>query len=142
MPAERKLPDSAELLSLRNQGWTYEEIADEYKVTPGAVYLQLRNAHATATHLDHKKLIPWTLAPEHRMARPAEMLRLLGRERAGQKIEPPAKKAMLDKWLKTLADQKVVVCYDPEKPPNEASRTGGFYYVPREPSDGDSIIRE
>lgn len=40
----------------------------------------------------------------------------------------------LDSWLQRLADNDAVVAYVYESP-------DGFYYVPREPGDGDGITR-
>lgn len=141
MPAPRRLPTSDVLLSLRNQGWTYEDIANEYGVTKGAVYLALRQARATTTRPSHRHLIPWVVRSDHAHAKPVTMLRLLGRRERGDELPLP-KARMLDKWLRGMRDNELVVCYDPEMPPNPASPTvGGFYYSRRRKSDGDSLVR-
>lgn len=141
MPAPKRLPTSDVLLSLRQQGWTYEDIATEYGVTKGAVYLALRQARATSTRPSHKNLIPWTVRAEHAHAKPAGMLRLLGRRESGEEL-PAVKSRMLDRWLAGMHDNHLVVCYSPDMPPNPASpTTGGFYYSRRRKSDGKSLIR-
>ena len=141
MPAPRQLPDRDVLLKLRQQGWTYNDIAAEYGVTKGAVYWQLQSANATKARPNYKHLIPWTVRSEHQHSHPAMMLRLLGRRQAEQDI-PPVKERMLDKWLRELEEAQVVVCYHPEMPPNPASpKSGGWYYATRKPSDGASLIR-
>lgn len=141
MPAPRQLPDNETLKRLRQQGWTYEDIANEYGVTKGAVYLQLQSAKATKKRPSYKHLIPWTVASEHAYAHPAMMLRLLGRRQNGDSI-PDVKGRMLDKWLRELEAANVVVCYHRDMMPNPASpKTGGWYYSTRKPEDGASLIR-
>lgn len=141
MPAPRQLPTSDVLRKLRTDGKTYEEIAQMYGVTKGAVYWQLRDAGLAKTRPDHKRYIPWTVKTEHAHARPAMMLRLLSRRENNDEI-PPVKARMLDKWLGEIKEANVVVCYKRDMVPNPASpSTGGFYYSKRRPEDGDSIIR-
>lgn len=141
MPAPRQLPDNETLKKLREQGWTYQEIADQYGVTKGAVYLHLQQAKATKKRPSYKHLIPWTVKTQHAYAHPAMMLRLYGRREAGQPI-PEVKARMLDKWLREIQSANVVVMYHPETPPNPASpNVGGWYYAERKPEDGESLIR-
>lgn len=146
MPAPRKLPSNEVLIKLREQGWSYGRIAEEYDVTEGAVYWQLRDAGATRTRPDHSKYLPWKVKTEHAQARPAAMLRYLSRLELAEKGEmaplPEPKERMVRKWLAEVKEAGVVVCYDREMPPNPASpKTGGFYYSKRRPADGDEIIR-
>jgi hypothetical protein len=140
MPAPRQLPSSDVLRALRQKGKTYEEIAEMYGVTKGAVYWQLRDAGLAKTRPDHSKFIPWKIKGDHAHAKPATMLRLHSRREQGDTI-PPVKARMLDKWLAELKAADVVVCYRRDMPPNPASYTGGFYYSKRRPQDGDSLIR-
>ncbi|MFF7234169.1 hypothetical protein [Streptomyces sioyaensis] len=120
---------------------TYEEIADKYGVTKGAVYLALRDAGLAKKRPSYKHLIPWTVKSEHAHAHPVLMLRVLGKQEAGERV-PTVKKGMLDRWLAEIKAADVVVCYDREMPPNPASpSTGGFYYSRRRPEDGDSLVR-
>lgn len=113
-----------------------------YGVTKGAVYWQLRDAGISKKRPDHKKYLPWTVKTEHAHARPATMLRLLGRRENGDEL-PAVKERMLDKWLSEIREADVVVCYKRDMVPNPASpTTGGFYYSKRRPSDGDNLIRE
>lgn len=130
MPAPRLLPDNDVLASLRNQGWTYDDIAREYGVSRGAVYLRLKQAPgAVSPRARHADLIPWTVAVRHAQAVPARMLRLLGQRENGDSL-PPVKTRMLNKWLDEISDAGVVVCYHPQYPPNPASPdTGGFHYA-------------
>jgi hypothetical protein len=141
MPAPRKLPDNAVLLELRRKGWTYQQIADEYDVTSGAVYWALDSAGGTKKRNDHRKYLPWKVKTDHTHARPATMLRYLSRREQGETLPEP-KARMLEKWLEEVKGADVVVCYDRDFPPNPASpTTGGFYYSKRRPEDGESLIR-
>jgi hypothetical protein len=141
MPAPRQLPTSDVLRSLRQKGKTYEEIAEMYGVTKGAVYWQLRDAGIAGKRPDHSKYLPWRVKTEHAHARPAMMLRLLSRREHGDEI-PAVKERMLDKWLGEVREADVVVCYSRDMAPNPASpTTGGFYYSKRRPTDGSSLIR-
>lgn len=141
MPAPRLLPDNDVLIALRNQGWSYEDIAQEFAVTKGAVYLRLRQAKATHDRPSYAHLIPWTVRVEHAHAKPAQMLRYLGRRETGKTLEQ-AKARMLDKWLREMREADCVVDYDPDYPPNPANpKNGGFHYRRRRPEDGDSLVR-
>lgn len=127
---------------LRRQGVTYKQIAEQYGVTETAVYLRLKaDGLAGDQKVSHKELIPWVVKGEHHHAHPALMLRVLSRERQGLGNSQPRKR-MLDKWLAEIKAADVVVCYDPDMPPNPASPiTGGWWYSRRRKGDGDSIIR-
>lgn len=144
MPRPRQLPDLDILVSHRRDGWSYQDIADEYGVTVGAVYLQLKQAKATKARPSYKHLIPWKVKTEHAHSHPAMMLRLLGRTQThGLESLPEVKQRLLTKWLKEMEEANVVVCYHPDQPPNRASpRTGGFYYKRRRSTDGTSLVRE
>lgn len=137
MPAPKRLPSSDVLRKDRvTNKMTYEEIAQKYGVTKGAVYLALRDAGLAGKRPSYKHLLPWTVAQVHANAHPALMLRILGAQQAGQDV-PSVKKGMLDRWLEEIQAADVVVCYDREMPPNPASpTTGGFYYSKRRAEDG------
>ncbi len=142
MGAPRKLPASDQLLEMRNQGWKYDQIAAEYGVGIGAVYLQLRQAKAVTPQKRHGDLIPWRVRTEHTHAHPLTMLRLMGRRDRGD-VLPSAKNNMLNKWLRDVKEADVVLCYDPGYPPNPASPTmGGFYYSRRRPEDSELLTRD
>ncbi|MFI8890549.1 hypothetical protein [Streptomyces paradoxus] len=115
---------------------TYDEIAEKYGVTKGAVYLALQQAGLTGRRPSYKHLLPWTVAQVHANAHPALMLRILGARQAKQDV-PEVKLGMLERWLEEVKAADVVVCYDREMPPNPASpSTGGFFYSKRREEDG------
>jgi hypothetical protein len=151
MPAHRKLPDNDMLLQLLRQGWTHRQIADEYGVTTQAVFAAVRLIPgATKPRPTYSDELPWTLAAEHRHARPAALLRHLGRRNANLAAgrEPNAglsdsKAATLDRWLERMQADGLVVVYDRRIPPNPASpEHGGFAYVRRTADDDpNSLVR-
>ncbi len=77
------------------------------------------------------ELLPWKVNPEHRHLYPALMLRLEGRLRDGRPIDP-VKMRRLESWKQSLAEDNLVVHYDPET-------EEGFFYIPREEQDTDLI---
>ncbi|MDG9711121.1 hypothetical protein [Streptomyces sp. DH10] len=137
MPAQKILPSSDVLKKHRQQDkMTYEQIAEKYGVTKGAVYLALQQAGLTGRRPSYKHLLPWTVAQAHANAHPALMLRVLGARQAKQEV-PEVKLGMLERWLEEIKAADVVVCYDRDMPPNPASpSTGGFYYSKRRKEDG------
>lgn len=143
MPAERRLPTIDVLVKHRERGMSYDEIADLYGVTKGAVYLQMRDAGRTSKRPDNSHLMPaGGVATKHQHAHPAMMLRIQGRVDRDESGIPPVKLRQLDKWLRELAEQKLILDYHPDCPPNPASpKTGGWFYPPREKSDGDRLMR-
>jgi hypothetical protein len=142
MAAPRLLPDRTTLERLRRNGATYKAIAEQYGVSETAVYFQLKQAGiAKDRTVTHKGLIPWTVRGEHHHTHPALMLRTLSRRAQGLE-NAPERDAMLNKWLGEMKEANAVVCYDPDMGPNPASPvTGGWFYMKRRPSDGDSLIR-
>ncbi|MEU8086376.1 hypothetical protein AB0B57_22550 [Micromonospora sp. NPDC049101] len=141
MAAPQILPSNTELAKLRFNGWTYAKIALFYGVSEQAVYMRLRKANLTKKTPGFKDLIPWRVKKEHDHAPPNQMLRLLGRLERGD-VLLPVKQRSLNLWLADLKEADVVVCYNPDQPPNPASpKSGGFYYSRRRPEDGESLIR-
>lgn len=69
--------------------------------------------------------IPWELTPEHSMAYPALMLRLMGRRRRAETLTDEETNAV-DAWLAERAATRTVVGYSP---------TRGFRYLPENEGD-------
>lgn len=154
MPYPRTLPDGEGLARLIRrhrrdtcpirgcigQKHTYREIAIAFGVHPSAVYQAMRRHGLTdeGSRVDHVSTLPWTVRTEHRYKRPAGMLRLYARVLSGDTL-PTDKRRMLVRWLRDRYKAGEVVSYDPATPPNPASNTGGWSYVPREGTDADLI---
>lgn len=65
--------------------------------------------------------IPWRINALHATAHPLRMLRLLGRQMEGNTLNG-RETDMLNSWMKSLAERKLIVGYDP----NDAK---GFHYI-------------
>jgi hypothetical protein len=136
MSRPRTLPDNEQVVRHLRDGWTYQQIADEYGTSREAVSaLVSRHRLAPPKVGRHSEFIPWTIAPEHRRFAELRKLRYYSRRMQGEQLTHAEEKA-LDNWLREMdtghPDFRVVVAYD---------RTVGWHYVEREPEDGDGIIR-
>ncbi len=140
MPAVRKLPDATTLRRLREMNWRLEDIAKEYGVTEGAVWLALDRAGFVESVPTYADLLPWDIAEEHRMTAIMARFRSINRQKRGLPLSEGDERRLTE-WLANLEEHDVVVNYHPAAPPNDASTKGGFYYVPREPRD-KWIVRE
>ena len=136
MPRPRSLPDTEELVRLRDvEGLTYREIADQFAVTKGAVFQRFRKAGLTAEGRRYADVIPWTVREEHDQTHPIMMLRAYARRERGEQLDQRTVN-MLDKWLRELRELDAVVLYDEAIPPSPVSpRSGGWAYVPRRDVD-------
>lgn len=140
MPTVRKLPDSATLRRLREEGWTQRRIAEEFEVTDGAVWKALQRAGYIDPLPTYKDVLPWEIDDEHKAVAIMERFRSIVKQKKGVPLRPD-EEYQLNRWLRELKENDLVVNYHPEAPPNSASTKGGFYYVPKEPTD-KWIIRE
>lgn len=140
MPAVRKLPDTATLRRLRNNGWKLAEIAAEFDVSEGAVWKALNRGGAQEPRHTYRDLIPWDVAPEHRTVAVMDRFRSIVKQRRGILLRENEER-LLSEWLEGLEESGMVVAYHPDAPANAASSKGGFYYVPKLPSD-EWIVRK
>lgn len=134
MPADRRLPDSTTLRQLRAQGWRLKDIGREYGVTEAAVFKALERAGFSTARQTYLDILPWDIDPKHRSTAIAQRFRSIIRQRRGQALNK-TEEHLLEAWLQSMKDNNVVLNYHKDAPPNDASRLGGFYYVPREPYD-------
>lgn len=139
MPTVRKLPDSATLRRLRTQGYTQKEIAETYGVSESAVWKALMRAGYTEPLATYKDILPWEIEEKHKATAIMERFRSIVKQRKGAPLRPQ-EELLLNKWLKDLEANELVVNYHPAAPANSASTKGGFYYVPKA-ADDDWIIR-
>lgn len=140
MPTVRKLPDPTVLRRLLTQGWTVMDIAGEFDVTRSAVSKALSRAGLTPTPLRVADIIPWKIEKQHQALSIMEHFRAIVKQRRGIALRAEEAEG-LKNWLRLLNENEVVVNYHPDAPPNDASKKGGFYYVPREETD-DWIVRQ
>jgi transcriptional regulator with XRE-family HTH domain len=139
MPAIKKLPDSATLNRLRKQGWTQKELAETYKVSPSAVWKALQRGGYTESVPTYRELIPWQVEDVHKTTAIMERFRSIVKQKHGGVLEED-EEIRLNRWLRDLEANGLVVAYHPDAPPNSASSKGGFYYTQRKPED-DWIVR-
>ena len=148
-PSERAkyavLPAKEELIQMRDQDMTHQDIADEAyrrtgeRVTRNAVTMALRRAGITGTVRRYTDLIPWRVRTIHEHSYHLAMLRFEARRRRELGLTKEQERR-LDGWLGRLASASAVapegwvVFYKPDSP-------DGFYLVPREDEDED-IIRQ
>ncbi|WP_030386517.1 hypothetical protein [Streptomyces sp. NRRL S-241] len=131
------LPDNYELLALDEAGFTHEQIAAQYKVTRQAVTWRFDH------HLKIKKrahfqevtsLMPWDVAAHPAKARLKQQAAFLGlraylRSRLDMEVSPRSAQAM-KAFLNRVANGEVL-----------AVGPMGAHYVPREPADGNLVVR-
>lgn len=97
------------------------------------MWAAIRRRHGLNKRIVHdESLMPWWVAPEHRYAHAASMLRAEARRRAAQPLSPRVEQS-LDAWLARLEQEGTVVFYD---------RSVGWRYAPRRPSVDLDLIRE
>jgi hypothetical protein len=139
MPTVRKLPDSTTLRRLRAQGQTQKEIAQAYGASESAVWKAMQRAGYINPMMTYKDILPWEIDEAHKATAIMERFRSIVKQRKKVPLRPD-EEALLNRWLKDLEANELVVNYHPDAPPNSASTKGGFYYVPKG-ADDDWIIR-
>lgn len=137
---KKLLPDVQRLVSLREEGKTYKQIAEWVeektgeKVSPATVGAALSRAGKTNPLPRYEKHLPWVVRTQHISAYPARMLRALGRRDAGLPLSE-LDNQRLDSWLKQMRVEHALVAYVPES-------EEGFYYIDGDwPEDGIPIVR-
>jgi hypothetical protein len=139
MPTVRKLPDTTTLRRLRGQGWTQKQIAETYGASESAVWKALMRAGYIEPQVTYKDILPWEIDEAHKATAIMERFRSIVKKKKGAALRPD-EELLLNRWLKDLEANELVVAYHPEAPANSASTKGGFYYVPKT-ADDDWIIR-
>lgn len=129
--SERKLPPDDEVARLYESGMSHAAIAAELGSSATAVRNAV-NRSGAQSRLEQSGYMPEGLLPDHWHAPAARMLRAHARREKGVRPLRGEEERRLDRWLNRLRDNDLVVAYDPETPPNEASPTyGGWSYVAR-----------
>lgn len=139
MPAHSKIVDEEEALRWYWEGVSYSEFVERYldlygvQTTESMWSSWRRRKRLPRRAVRDDELIPWAVERRHRYATELALLRLEAQRRAGKRL-PEAREQYVRNWLLRLAEEDVVVTYDPHTP-------DGFYYVPRLPEDQD-IVRQ
>lgn len=129
---------------LRRKGYNQTEIAAMHGVTKQAVSWHKRKYGGYLTprqQVDGEW--PWATTDLHGKSKAYQRLRDHGEFMAtGGKGMSEDKLLRLRSWWRYLRDNKVVLEFDPELPPEPGvSPYGGFAYRKRRKSDGDLLIR-
>lgn len=139
MGAPRYLPSDSILQRMVERGMTHAQIAEEVsretgvRIARSTVSAALSRAGLTQ-RVRYLDTIPWSpIKTEHNHHYALTMLRAKAKRDQGIELDSDLEER-LDSWLQRLADNDAVVAYVYESP-------DGFYYVPREPGDGDGITR-
>lgn len=134
----------ATIEDLKGKGWSQSRIAEAYGVT--RQYISWIK-HTYGGRLTPKEIMlqnfPWKVpaemcqaSPYRRMRDHAEYLATGGEGMAETKLK------RLRSFYRKLADENVVVEFDPNIPPEPGTASrGGFAYRKKEPRDGDLMIR-
>ncbi|WP_326569929.1 hypothetical protein OIE69_42835 [Actinacidiphila glaucinigra] len=136
---KRKIVDEGEVIRWFEDGWSYQDMIDEYRRkygidTVSSMWGNFRHRRGLDRRIARDdELIPWAVKREHRQLYPVIMLRVEARRRAGLALDEDRAKR-LESWRVMLEEQDAVVHYDPDT-------ANGFSYIPREPGDID-IIRK
>lgn len=103
------------------------------RISRSTIAMAMRRYDIEAHHpyTRNGELIPWKLAPQHRMASDARLLRLEGRRRRGEELKERDLR-WLSGWLNRLREADAVVTYHPDT-------VEGFHWTPRKPDDTDII---
>ena len=135
----RKLPPDETLLRWKQEGLSFQEIADRAslvtgeKVTRAAVSLRMKAMGLGKTQARYLETIPWRVRPEHLNHHIPTMLRYEARVMRGEELPPDAAKRHAS-WKRRLEEANAVVDYMPQHP-------DGWVYRKRKPQDGDGVIR-
>ncbi|THA32308.1 hypothetical protein E6R18_13920 [Streptomyces sp. A1277] len=135
----RKIQDKDEVIRWFEEGWTYQEMTEEYKRRYGidtgpSMWGNFRYREGLDRRITRDdELIPWAVKKEHRQPYPIVMLRVEARRRAGLPLDENRTKRLAS-WKKMLEDNNAVVHYDPDT-------EEGWFYVPRDEGDDDIIRR-
>lgn len=138
MPA-KKIVDETEVKRWFAEGRTYAWMSAEYRrkyhiEMASSAWGAFRRRHALPRrNARDDESIPWQVEKQHRWARPLVLLRDAARVDAGFDI-PEKRRSIMENWRAKLAEQGVVVHYDPDT-------EQGFFYVPAREGVDTGLIR-
>ena len=141
MPAERKLPGGEVVKGLYESGVGIPEIAQEYEVTPAAVYGELHRAGVRFPPPPKTGLMPEGMSREQMHSPVAKVIRIHAKIKAGKDVTP-AEQLRLDNFTRKLKETNQIVDFEPGHAPNPASPTyGGWFLAKRTEEDGPGWCR-
>lgn len=142
---KRKLPDIEVLRRMRyEEGMLLKDIAAEYNVTPNAVRKALATSEIENREdlVSYRKVVPWQVDQRYFDTSIMQMIRILARQYSGVQLTEDETQRIKD-WFNLMAENHVVLDYNPEAGPNHASpKLGGFFYRTRVPEDQTNFWRD
>lgn len=124
------------------KGYSQSEIAREFGVSRQYVHKLAKDSGYEPVSTRVTELFPWEVDPEFYGNTIYQAMRLLGSYRLNQRGLSKSSLAKVRGFARKLARFNQVVDYDPAYPAVPGlSNTPGFAYVPRQPGDGDLIVR-
>lgn len=136
---------------LKRQGLNQTQIAKTLGVTPQAIsYIKRGNSRTPRNEPFSQtprevamESFPWKnvghlhsqATPDRRLRDHAEFMATGGKGMSADRLR------RLRNFYRRLRREDLVVEYDPEIPPGDENKFGGYAYRPREPRDGELIIR-
>jgi hypothetical protein len=141
MTAPQVAPGKTELRRFLSRGLTQQQIVAEWerdsghRVSRSTIAMAIARYGLNSAHPRprYEDTLPWIVKEEHTYHRDARMLRLEGRRRSGRKLTTKERR-LLQAWRDQLDEAGAVVHYDPDT-------EQGFWWVYRDPTDGDDIVR-
>jgi hypothetical protein len=138
MAPPTKAPDRNTLERWRDEGYTQAEMVEltreqfGVELTRSAIANAMSRYGLSADGNRYADEVPWRVNAIHATAHPLKMLRLVGRQRAGNSMS--AREAeQLESWLRSVKGQNLIVGYDPDD-------ALGFYYIDLKYKDHDEDI--
>lgn len=134
-----KIPDRQEFVRLvRDRQMRNRDILAHYAergiyLSPNTISMAKRR-YGLSVRDPYDDLLPWVVHLDHRSLYPAKMLRLEGRRRRGQELDPDRLR-YLDNWKHKMEQDGTVVHY-------EYDTEEGWFYVPRREGIDQDLIRD
>lgn len=138
---EPKVPNKTQMRRYLERKLTQQQIADQWEKDSGirvsrsaiAEAIKRYDLKSSTQRSRYADLLPWRVADKHRMEQDARMLRVEARKRRGLSVSDDNER-MHANWRHLLKEQNAVITY-------AADTRKGFWWLEREESDGDSLIR-
>lgn len=135
----------ATIEEMKRKGFNQSQIAEYFGVTRSYVSWVKHNKSGNFSQTARERVMsqfPWEVgarfhdaSPNKRMRDHAEYMATMGEGMSEDKLQ------RLLWFYRYLEENRLVVEFDPDIPPSDGIKTGGFAYRPRQNSDGDLIIR-
>jgi hypothetical protein len=121
--------DRSRLDAMLKKGMAYKDIAERMPCSYSAVAHRAKAIGVARKQADHSEALPWTLAPQHKLAMPAQRLRDLSRMGQGLHLDTHKRIGAL-RWAQNLIDAGLDIGYEPNAEGSDFCPLGGFFTFP------------